>query len=166
MWPATPTPSLSRMLFPHRPDTALTSSLTSRLHRLPRGALHREHNRVHGEETMCCRRSQIVRNSDAVEVGCSSRTSRDPQTGVPRVAPGDGRVFYLLPAPITEGNLPDILKPVYPRLYKPAVEGLVGQFDLAAAEPAQHGMCRGCQACRLRSFTNSGSGSASFHSWL
>jgi hypothetical protein len=44
---------------------------------------------------------------------------RSEETGVTGVAP-DGRVFYLLPAPITEADLPEVLKPFYPGLYKPA----------------------------------------------
>lgn len=45
---------------------------------------------------------------------------RSEETGVVGAAP-DGRVFYLLPSPITEAGLPDVLRPCYPGLYKPAV---------------------------------------------
>jgi hypothetical protein len=46
---------------------------------------------------------------------------RSEVTGVTAVAPGDGRVFYILPAPITEHDLPEILRPHNRGLYKPAV---------------------------------------------
>lgn len=41
--------------------------------------------------------------------------------GVVGVVPGEGRVLYLLPAPVTVDDLPHVLKPYHAGLYKAAV---------------------------------------------